>query len=49
MGQDVCILKKKIREFSTDYLQYLIQCSLIKKQLQDLMVGSTFKRVNVAD
>jgi type I restriction enzyme, S subunit len=47
MGQDVCILKKKSPEYSTDYLQNTIKSPIIAKQLLDLMVGSTFKRVNV--
>jgi type I restriction enzyme S subunit len=47
MGQDVCIFKKKSPEFSTDFLQSLVQSPIITQQLTDLMVGSTFKRVNI--
>jgi type I restriction enzyme, S subunit len=47
MGQDVCILKKRSPEYSTDYLQSVIRSPLIITQLTDLMVGSTFKRVNI--
>jgi len=47
MGQDVCLLRKKSPEFSTDYLQAVFRSSIIANQLSDLMVGSTFKRANV--
>ena len=47
MGQDVCLLRKKSPEFSTDYLQSVFRSSIIVNQLADLMVGSTFKRANV--
>jgi type I restriction enzyme S subunit len=47
MGQDVCLLRKKSPEFSTDYLQAVFRSPIIANQLSDLMVGSTFKRVNV--
>ena len=47
MGQDVCLLRKKTQEFSTDYLQSVFRSSIIANQLSDLMVGSTFKRANV--
>jgi len=47
MGQDVCLLRKKSNEHSTEFLQSVFQSSVILKQLTDLMVGSTFKRANV--
>ncbi|MEG4109549.1 restriction endonuclease subunit S [Microcoleus sp. S13_C5] len=47
MGQDVCLLRKKQPEFSSDYMQAIIQSPIVLKQLADLMVGSTFKRVNI--
>jgi type I restriction enzyme, S subunit len=47
MGQDVCLLRKKSPEFSTGYLQAVFRSPIIANQLSDLMVGSTFKRVNV--
>jgi type I restriction enzyme, S subunit len=47
MGQDVCLLRKKSSEHSTDYLQSVFQSPIIANQLGNLMVGSTFKRVNV--
>ncbi len=48
MGQDVCL----IRSFETllpDYLMYMLNSMLILQQLDLLMVGSTFKRINVDD
>lgn len=47
MGQDVCLLRKKSPDHSTEFLQAVFQSSVIANQLTDLMVGSTFKRVNV--
>jgi len=47
MGQDVCLLRKRSAAFSTGYLQGLFASRLIARQLADLMVGSTFKRVNI--
>ena len=47
MGQDVCLLRKKSSEHSTEFLQSIFQSPVILKQLADLMVGSTFKRANV--
>lgn len=48
LGQDVCLLRKKDKSFSTDYFQAVLKSPLIKRQLENLMVGSTFKRVNIA-
>jgi len=47
MGQDVCLLRKKNSTYSTDYLQEIFKSSIISRQLDNSMVGSTFKRVNV--
>jgi type I restriction enzyme, S subunit len=47
MGQDVCLLRKKSPEHSTEFLQAVFQSAVIAKQLSNLMVGSTFKRINV--
>lgn len=45
MGQDVCLLRKRNMEYSTDYLQQIFSSSLIGSQFADAMVGSTFKRM----
>ena len=47
MGQDVVLLRKRMPEFSTRFLQAVFRSSVIASQLSDLMVGSTFKRANV--
>ncbi|HEV3298213.1 MAG TPA: restriction endonuclease subunit S [Planctomycetaceae bacterium] len=47
MGQDVCLLRKRSQQLSTHFLQAFFHSRLIASQLADLMVGSTFKRVNV--
>lgn len=48
MGQDVCLLKKRREPYSTEFLQSFLKSSLTVRQIEDTMVGSTFKRVNVA-
>ena len=47
MGQDVCLLRKRKSDFSSDYLQSIFKSNVIIGQLADAMVGSTFKRINV--
>jgi type I restriction enzyme S subunit len=47
MGQDVCLLRKKSGDHSTEFLQALFESPVILNQLANLMVGSTFKRANV--
>lgn len=47
MGQDVCLLRKKSPDLSTNYLQCIFRSPIVANQLSDLMVGSTFKRVNI--
>jgi type I restriction enzyme S subunit len=47
MGQDVCLLRKKAPNLSTEFLQAIFQSSVIANQLSNLMVGSTFKRANI--
>ncbi len=47
MGQDVCLLRKKARGHSTEFLQSVFQSPIVLNQLSNLMVGSTFKRANV--
>ncbi|MCB9150907.1 MAG: restriction endonuclease subunit S [Caldilineaceae bacterium] len=47
MGQDVCLLRRKVIDFSPEFLQAVFQSSIIANQLLNLMVGSTFKRANI--
>ncbi|RWH84357.1 MAG: restriction endonuclease subunit S [Mesorhizobium sp.] len=49
MGQDVCLLRKTSVEQSTDFLQYVLEATSTTQQLDVLMIGSTFKRVNVEE
>jgi type I restriction enzyme S subunit len=49
MGQDVCLLKKQFDWLSSDYLQAVLRSPVVMVQLDTLMIGSTFKRVNVED
>jgi type I restriction enzyme S subunit len=47
MGQDVCL----IRSFSQNqkFLNYLLHSSFMRNQLNQLLVGSTFKRINISE
>jgi type I restriction enzyme, S subunit len=47
MGQDVCLLRKRSTNFSTSLVQAIIQSWIVRQQLENCMVGSTFRRVNV--
>lgn len=47
MGQDVCLLRKADPSQSTDFLQIVMQSGVVSNQLTQMMIGSTFKRVNV--
>ena len=49
MGQDVCVLKKQYEWLSSDYLQAVLRSPVVMVQLDNLKIGSTFKRVNVED
>ena len=47
MGQDVCLLRRRMANYSPDYMLHQIKSDVIRIQLNGVMVGSTFKRVNV--
>jgi type I restriction enzyme, S subunit len=49
LGQDVCLLRKTRPELSSDFLQQVMWSDVIARQLASLMIGSTFKRVNVEE
>jgi type I restriction enzyme S subunit len=49
MGQDVVLLRKFSPEYSSDFLQHIIRSPVIIHQLANLMIGSTFKRINVEE
>lgn len=49
MGQDVCLLRRLCTESSSDFMQFVIRSSVVVEQLKNLMIGSTFKRVNVEE
>jgi type I restriction enzyme, S subunit len=49
MGQDVCLLRKRAPGCSTDFLQAVIRSRVVIEQLGNIMIGSTFKRVNVEE
>ena len=49
MGQDVCLLRKQDPKSSTDYFQAVLKSKVAQDQLAVLMIGSTFKRINVEE
>ena len=49
MGQDVVLLRKLFKGDSSDYLQHVIRSPIIILQLANMMIGSTFKRINVEE
>ncbi|WP_439840472.1 restriction endonuclease subunit S [Aeromonas veronii] len=49
MGQDVCLLKRIRKCIDTDFFMYQLKSRIISYQLDTLMIGSTFKRINVDD
>jgi len=49
MGQDVVLLRKLSQNYSSDYLQHVIRSPIIILQLANMMIGSTFKRINVEE
>jgi type I restriction-modification system DNA methylase subunit len=49
MGQDVVLLRKLVPSYSSDYLQHVIRSPIITLQLANMMIGSTFKRINVEE
>ncbi len=49
MGQDVVLLRKFSPEYSSDFLQHVIRSPVIIHQLANLMIGSTFKRINMEE
>jgi type I restriction enzyme S subunit len=49
MGQDVVLLRRASPELSSDYMQQVIRSAAVTQQLALLMIGSTFKRINVEE
>jgi type I restriction enzyme S subunit len=49
MGQDVCLLHKRDAATSTDFFQAVLKSRVVVEQLQQVVIGATFKRVNVED
>jgi type I restriction enzyme S subunit len=47
MGQDVCLLRKYDNYSSSDYWQHVLKSTAVVEQIGVLMVGATFKRINV--
>jgi len=47
MGQDVCLIRS--RKQNQRWLNYFLHSRAMAEQLAEILVGSTFKRINVAD
>ena len=45
MGQDVCLIRSKVQV--SKYVLYLFRSSALMEQVESLMIGSTFRRINV--
>jgi type I restriction enzyme S subunit len=49
MGQDVVLLRRQDPRMSPDFLQHAIRSPVVTRQIDTLMIGSTFKRINVEE
>lgn len=49
VGQDVCLLRPRTLESSSDFLQLALQSPAVVQQVALAMIGSTFKRINVEE
>ena len=49
MGQDVCLLKRRFNGSAPGFLYYLFKSEAIGEQINSLLVGATFKRINVEE
>lgn len=47
MGQDVCLIRSQSQ--NQRFLNYVLHSPLMEYQLELLLVGSTFKRINISD
>jgi type I restriction enzyme S subunit len=47
MGQDVCLITSSSQ--NNRFLNYVMSSKIMKYQLEMIAIGSTFKRINVAD
>ena len=47
MGQDVCLLRSRDSKQSPDFYQYMLRSSVVASQIESLLIGSTFKRINI--
>ena len=45
MGQDVCLIRSKVQV--PKYVLYLFRSAALTEQVESLMIGSTFRRINV--
>ncbi|UYF96606.1 restriction endonuclease subunit S [Rhodococcus aetherivorans] len=49
MGQDVCLLRPDSQELDSEYAWYVLRSGLVRTQIDLMMIGSTFKRINVEE
>lgn len=49
MGQDVCLLRPSLDRLDPAYAWYVLRSHLVGTQIELLMIGSTFKRINVEE
>jgi type I restriction enzyme, S subunit len=49
MGQDVCLLRPETSKLDPNYAWYVLRSRLVGTQIELMMIGSTFKRINVEE
>lgn len=49
MGQDVCLLRPQLTKVDSAYTWYTLRSGLVRTQIDVMMIGSTFKRINVEE
>lgn len=49
MGQDVCLLRPELTKVGSAYTWYALRSGLVRTQIDVMMIGSTFKRINVEE
>jgi type I restriction enzyme S subunit len=49
MGQDVCLLRPELTKVGSAYTWYALRSRLVRTQIDVMMIGSTFKRINVEE
>jgi type I restriction enzyme S subunit len=49
MGQDVCMIRPQSPKVESSFLWFTLRSQYVRRQLDMMMIGSTFKRINVEE